>query len=133
MFGREQKKKSAHEAPLKVWTNVVRWNPISATECKTCGTVFDVAADPHRVTASHARIIDDGQAYVIDHHITDVTYSPHRKLGKPDSLMVSYWSGIKRVPGMGVSRPSWLRTRAEAWWESRRRDYANDGQLFVPG
>ena len=37
---------------------------------------------PAQVTASHARIIDDGQAYVIDHHITDVTYSPHRKLGK---------------------------------------------------
>jgi len=134
--GREQKKKSAHEAPLKVCDECGSLNPIAATECKTCGTVFDVVAtDPHRVTASHARIIDDGQAYVIEHHITDVTYSPHRKLGKPDSLMVSYWSGIKRVAREWVclDHHGYARTRAEAWWEKRAPRLRNDGQLFVPG
>lgn len=120
--GRNRKRRSEQEAPVKVCDECGSLNPISAKQCSTCGTEFVVEErDPHRTTASTATILQIGAQQIESYSVTNVTYAHHRKPGKPDSLRVEYWSGIKVVAREWVclEHDGFARSRAESWWRKR--------------
>lgn len=121
--GRVRKKKGG-EAPVKVCDECGSLNPINAKECSTCGTPFEIIeTDPHRESASKAAILSIGKPVFVEHDITAVTYSLHRKVGKPDSMKASYWSGMKVVANEWVclEHSGYARDKAVAWWLKRAR------------
>lgn len=125
-------KKTKGEAPVKVCEECGSLNPISAKECKTCGTEFPIEeTQPHSVSASNAQVLDLGKPHIVEYTISRVTYGLHTKPGKPDSLKVSYWSGIRRIcdEWICLSHEGFARSKAEAWWLKR----APGGRTFLPG
>lgn len=118
------KRKSNGEAPVKVCDECGSLNPISAKECSTCGTPFEIIEnDPHRDKASAAAILSIGKKVFVTHDITAVTYSLHRKAGKPDSMKASYWDGMKVVANEWVclEHDGYARDKAVTWWMKRAR------------
>jgi len=116
-------RKNKGEAPVKVCDECGALNPISATECKLCGTLFVVEeVDPHSTKASSALVLDIGKPRITTYEVTHVDYGLHRKPGKPDSMLVTYWSGIRQVAREWVCFEhdnEWARNRAAAWWAHR--------------
>lgn len=122
-------KKSKGDAPVKVCDECGSLNPISATECKTCGALFHIEeTEPHKTRASTAMVLDIGKPRIVTHPISEVRYAIHRKDGKPDSLRVDYWSGdlIKRKVAsewVCFEHTGYARQKAEAWWKRRDENY----------
>lgn len=115
-------KKTKGEAPIKVCDECGALNPISAKECHLCGTLFPVEeTEPHSTRASTALVLDVGAPRINDYEVSEVKYGVHRKPGKPESLRVEYWSGLRRIATEWVclSHEGYARQKAEAWWYRR--------------
>ena len=54
--------------------------------------------------------------------VTRVSYGVHKKDGKPDSLRVTYWSGLRAIASEWVcfDHAGFARAKAEAWFIKRR-------------
>ena len=125
-------KKSKGEAPVKVCEECGSINHISAKVCKTCGAEFEIIeTPPHRKVASNALVLDTGKPIVHEYNITNVTYTIHRKPDSPDSLKVSYWSGMRIVANEWVclNHTGFARSKAESWW-MKRAPYM--GERYAP-
>lgn len=121
-------RKEKGEAPVKVCDECGALNPISATECKLCGTPFPVEeTDPHSTKASSALVLDIGKPRINTYPVTAVCYGIHRKPGKPDSLRVDYWHNLRIVAREWVcfEHEGYARAKAEAWWNKRTDFYYN--------
>ena len=66
---------------------------------------------------------------IVDYPVSDVRYSIHQKEGKPDSLKVDYFAGLRRVCSEWVclSHSGFARAKAENWWQQR------SSREFLPG
>jgi len=76
-------------APMKPCPNCGQLLFLAATECPTCGFVFDTK-DKHKELASEADILskwEKPKEYTIDH----IFYGRHQKAGKPDSFKIDYY------------------------------------------
>jgi DNA repair protein RadD len=72
--------------------------PASLMFCPSCGAQMrEEKQDAAKDASNHAILSKQLQPNIAVYDITEVTYSLHQKHGKPDSMQVSYWSGIKRV------------------------------------
>jgi DNA repair protein RadD len=120
--GRGPKRKMAHEMPVKLCETCGSINSVSARECIDCGAPFEIAAsDPHGVRASDAAIMS-GQTTLTRYTVDRVTYAKHSKPGKPPSLRVEYWHGLRVVAKewVGIESDSpYGRGRAVNWWSQR--------------
>lgn len=68
------------------------------TACPTCGHPYPKQQAELQTTASAAAVLSiQQQPRIVTYPVTQVTYSLHRKDGKPDSMRVDYFSGIRRV------------------------------------
>lgn len=124
-------RKTKGEAPVKVCDECGALNPISAKECHLCGTEFFIEeVDPHRAHASTALILDVGKPRIETYEGIAVRYAPHQKLGKPDSLRVEYWQGVRRVATEWVclDHDGYAHDKAAAWWRMRRPE----GSTIIP-
>jgi DNA repair protein RadD len=71
---------------------------------------------------SRAAILSTQQpSTVVWHDITRVAYSVHSKPGKPDSLRVDYWSGLRCVASEWVcfEHQGYAQQKAHKWWRER--------------
>lgn len=120
--GRGPKRKMASEAPVKLCETCGSINSVSARVCVDCGAPFDIAeSDPHGVRASAAAIMS-GQTTLTRYTIDRVTYAKHQKPGRPSSLRVEYWHGLRVVAKewVGIESDSpYGRGRAVNWWKAR--------------
>lgn len=100
--------------------------PLEVTVCGTCQNVMFVARDPTsnlEVEASHADIMgtpfargEAAQWFEVD----DVRYHRHQKEGSPNSLRVTYYSGIQTfLEWIHFERVSNMRQMAIRWWGTR--------------
>lgn len=95
--GRGPKKKKDSAAPFKVCDECGSIVHASAPVCPDCGAEFEINhQDPHGVRASDAQIIST-ERKIKKHHVTNITYSKHQKPGKPESIQVAYWNGMRIV------------------------------------
>lgn len=123
--GRKKRKKSDAEdnsAPYKICDNCGEQCSVGLLECPTCGHIFKPDEDEKAKKASDAAIL----AYqmrnkIIDYNISHVEYAIHKKEGKPDSLRVEYYEGMRRVVCEWVcfEHSGFARAKAEGWWKRR--------------
>ena len=123
--GRKKSRSKAGEsvAPHRLCDACGERCAINAIECSSCGYVFpEPEKDAREAKASNAAIMASQiQQRIVDYPITRVEYGIHRKEGKPDSLRVDYWSGLRRVASEWVcfEHTGFAREKAEAWWAKR--------------
>lgn len=123
--GRKKRKSKAEEsiAPHRICDNCGERCPIHALECPSCGFQFpEPEPDNDPRTASNAAIMaHQVQPKIVDYEISDVRYSIHQKEGKPDSLRVDYYAGLRRVGSEWVcfEHQGFARAKAEQWWDKR--------------
>lgn len=121
-----RKKRAKREdptAPYRLCDNCGERCAVNALECPSCGFVFppkEEANDPR--SASNAAIMAHQVApKIVTYPVTNVDYSIHKKEGRPDSLRVDYWSGLRRVASEWIcfEHGGFARAKAEAWWSKR--------------
>lgn len=121
-----RKKRAKREdptAPYRLCDNCGERCAVNALECPSCGFVFppkEEANDPR--SASNAAIMAHQVApKIVTYPVTNVDYSIHKKEGRPDSLRVDYWSGLRRVASEWIcfEHGGFARAKAEAWWMRR--------------
>ena len=110
----------SHEAPKRYCDACGNPSPAGVLQCGHCGAMFP---EPERVThfaeASVAPVISAGPQWI---SITRVTYRHNAgRDGKPDTLRVDYWSGIKVAASdwICIEHAGWARAKACAWWDKR--------------
>ena len=117
--GRNPTKKREAIAPVKLCESCGSINHIKALTCIDCGAPFDVrVADPHHAHVGNAAIMSRNMKY----DVTNVTYAKHMKDGRPPSLRVEYWSGLRVIAKewVGIESDSlYGRNRAAQWWMDR--------------
>jgi DNA repair protein RadD len=84
------------EAPVKKCPHCETYNPISALVCIECGEAFPPRELNHGTHAYKGAVTSD-QVQIVWADVDHVSYSRHRKEGKPDSIKVSYLCGFIMV------------------------------------
>jgi DNA repair protein RadD len=111
------------EAPVKLCPHCNSYNHASATVCAFCGGEMPRMLK-FMPTASDAVLI---KQTVVDPQIeifkvARIVYQRHSKIGKPDSLRVSYYThgGLRRFDEwVLLEHPGGLQHRARLWWMRR--------------
>lgn len=97
------------------------WNHPSARNCIQCGAEFSFEVKFGADASSAALLADSSGAYekpvVNEYKVSRVSYEIHKKTGRPDSLRVTYYCGLRRfthyvLPEHGGNP----RKRSEGWW-----------------
>lgn len=121
--GRGPKRKMTHEKPVKLCEECGSINAVSARECIDCGAPFEIIeTSPHGIRASDAAIMSGQAATLTRYSIDRVTYAKHVKPGKPPSLRVEYWHGLRVVAKEWVGFESdnyYALAKASHWWYLR--------------
>lgn len=91
----------------------------SVMTCEVCGYEFPESVG-HAAEASNAVLIA-ARAKQVVYPVTRVAYLTHRKPGKPDSMRVDYFSGLRRVTSEWVcfDHIGYAREKAAHWWKAR--------------
>ena len=109
-------------APVRICDECGNLAPASASECPSCGFEFPKPLPPKEAQASNAAVLSaQAQPSINTYEVTDVTYALHRKDGRPDSLRVDYYSGLRRVVSEWVcfDHGGFAGAKAQAWWRQR--------------
>lgn len=122
------------EAPVKVCDGCGMYNHISAKYCggepyptnEGCGSEFVFRVQLTRA-ASTQEIIKNDEPIVESFAVDRITCAVHRKVGKPDSIRVTYYCGLQRFHEFIMPEHTGFgRRKALAWWQKRT-------QLELPG
>jgi DNA repair protein RadD len=124
--GRAKSKSGTSEAPFVVCDACGARNHAAAFVCAECGaTIREPEQERKEAHVSRAAILSTQQpSTVVWHDITRVAYSVHSKPGKPDSLRVDYWSGLRCVASSWqcFDHEGYARQKAEQWFRLVRPD-----------
>lgn len=111
--------KGEGEAPSKACPECNKKHHTTVKVCDDCGYVFPPPEVKFTPDASKAAIIST-QILPEWLAVKDVTYSVHRKLGSPDSLKVTYQTGMTfQHEWVCFDHKGYARSKAEAWWLRR--------------
>ena len=116
-------KQGPSEAPFRVCPQCDTYNHATATHCVECGNEFPKLVRFGR-TADSAELIK-GDAVnefpVVETFKVDrVTYATHMKPGKPTTLKVSYFCGLRLFrEWVCLEHPGNIRHKAHKWWQQR--------------
>lgn len=108
-------------APVKVCEACNTYNHVSAVFCVECGFEFHKSLK-HATTADERPLIagDIEQPVVEPFKVDQVTYAVHRKQGRPDSLKVSYYCGLRMFQEwVCLEHSGFALHRAHSWWRER--------------
>jgi DNA repair protein RadD len=89
--------------------------------CEACGYAWPEPEKQPR-SVSMAPILSTPSAPKITRYeVSHASYRLHRKLGKPDSMRVEYWSGMSVVGTEWVcfEHDGYARKKAVDWWQKR--------------
>lgn len=119
--GRGPKRKKDSAAPVKVCDECGSVVHASAQVCPDCGAEFEINhQDPHGTKASDAQIISS-EKKIKRYPVTNVSYQPHQKPGKPQSIQVMYWSALRIVAREWVCpiHGGFAGAKGQRWLEQR--------------
>ena len=97
------------------------WNHPSARNCVDCGAEFTFEVKFGADASTTSLLAESTGAYekpvIKEHKVKRVSYEIHKKPGRPDSIRVYYYCGLRRfshyvLPEHGGNP----RKRSEAWW-----------------
>ena len=117
-----RRKKESSGAPMKICDACGNIAPISAQVCPECGADFPIEwVEPHRDQVSTHAILTISKPNIVTHSISNVTYAKHNKPGKPPSLRVEYWSGLRIVikEYVCLEHDGYARQKSHKWWRYR--------------
>jgi DNA repair protein RadD len=115
------------EAPVKICDSCGGYNHISARHCggepyptnEGCGQEFVFRVQITRA-ASTEEIIKNDSPIVETYAVDRITCAVHRKVGKPDSILVTYYCGFNRYREFIMPEHTGFgRRKALAWWQKR--------------
>jgi len=125
----KERRESEGSAPTKVCKACQAEIPTSAVRCPICGAITKAEREPpkHDAEAYEGAIIGDSDPLEpVQEVVERVEYALHRgKMGKPDSLRVTYRLQGKPVPvseWVCLVHDGWARMKAERWWLRRSLD-----------
>ena len=124
--GKLPKAAGAGTAPFKLCTECGSSNPAGASECCDCGFVFpEPERIKHGTNASSAAILSSQVVApkIHTYPVSRVEYARHPgRDGKPDSMRVDYYSGLRRVASEWIcfEHGGFAQAKAERWWEDRK-------------
>lgn len=108
-------------APVKECPQCHTINHASARVCAFCELPFPIQTKLQQ-EASNAPLIKGVQsteAVVEDFRVDFVAYSLHKKIGKPDSIKVSYTCGMRNFVTYIFPEHDKVRSKSVAWWKTR--------------
>lgn len=107
------------EMPLKQCPSCDEFVAIAAREC-VCGFRFPDVVQIVHTQAAHADIMSRNDLVPEWIDVTRVSYARHTKLGKPDSLRVSYQCGLMEYrEWICLEHEGGIKKKAVAWWIRR--------------
>lgn len=125
ILGRKKSRSKASEGvtPHRICDNCGERCAVNALECASCGFVFpEPEPDAREAIASSAAIMaHQVEQKIIAYPVSRVDYGIHAKEGKPDSLRVDYYSGLRRVASEWVcfDHGGFAMAKAHNWWDRR--------------
>lgn len=117
----KKKGEKVGEAPIKTCPQCATFNHASARHCIYCGFEFPRYGPKVNDNASTEELIKIDAPVTHVFPIDSVTYSAHNKPGKPPSLRVTYYAGIRMFNEfLGFEHPdAFSQRRARRWWQER--------------
>jgi DNA repair protein RadD len=115
-------KKEDAQAPHRVCPDCGERAPVAATECPACGFQFPPPPPKEsRAASNHAILSSQIEKRINTYAVDRVTYSIHTKPGKPESLRVDYWNGLRVVCSEWVcfDHEGFAGAKAQQWWSKR--------------
>jgi DNA repair protein RadD len=118
--GRRQEDEE-REAPTKLCPACGAENPIGARWCAACLTTFEIAERKIETKASRLSVLTDHAPQWVA--VESVGYHRHQKQDKPDSLCVTYQSGLSQYrTWVCLCHSGYPRQQAERWWRRMAPD-----------
>lgn len=120
------------EAPVKVCEICGAYNHASVRYCGSepfvtpqgCGHEFPIVTKLKN-EASTAELIKGDLPIVKVFKIDHITYTKHQKLGKPDAIKVSYYSGFQHFEDyVCLEHEGFASRKARMWWRERTAQHA---------
>jgi len=113
---RRRKKKAETEAPIKECPKCLALLHAGLRQCPECGERFGGAGPELEEQPSPLEVLASGRPAEIE--VTRMTARPHFKEGKPPSVRVAYYSGLRKVADewVCVLHDGFAGEKAARWW-----------------
>lgn len=106
-------------APVRLCEHCLCYSHASARHCEHCNAEFPKSVKIG-AAASSAELIAGDIPSPTSHKITKVLYSLHKKQGKPDSMRVTYYCGLRHFNEyICLDHGGYATKVAQQWWELR--------------
>jgi DNA repair protein RadD len=110
------------EAPIRICEACGVYNHASARFCCVCGHIFEIK-NKLTMHAGTDELIKTDLPLVETFNVDRIIYHKHCKNGSPDSIRVSYYSGIRRFEEfVCFEHAGYPNKRAITWWQQRSLD-----------
>lgn len=109
-------------APVRICDQCGNLAPASAKLCPSCGYEFPPPEHAAHAIANNSAVLSiQAKPEINTYEVTDVRYALHRKDGRPDSIRVEYYSGLRRVVSEWVcfDHGGFATGKAQNWWRAR--------------
>jgi len=106
-------------APVRLCPECSTYSHASARVCENCGYEFPriIKIDPF---ASLQSVMTADLPQIVEFDVTRIEFLRHKKLGRPDSLRVTYICGLRRFEEwICLEHAGYAGVKARAWWEER--------------
>lgn len=109
------------DIPIKICDTCGAYNHISARVCCQCGAEFDFKVKIVS-TPGNMEILRSDLPVIESYEVDRVIYAPHDKLGSPQSLKVTYFTGMQSFRQFICLEHQGLAAhKAREWWRQRHK------------
>ena len=116
------KSKIKGEAPIKICDACMCYNHTSARFCFNCGQEFSKHLNIKQQSSTDELIAANSQQPVTTvFNVDKITYQHHFKEGKPSSMKVTYYAGLRRFSEyICLEHLGYPAKKAQDWWRAAR-------------
>lgn len=116
---RKKGKGGGGQAPVRLCSECGCYSHASARVCEACGHEFPKITKIE-ASASYQSVMADDLPQIVEFDVTSIDYACHEKAGKPPSLAVTYYCGLRRFKEwVCLEHAGYASVKAKAWWEER--------------
>ena len=104
------------QAPVRICPACNTYNHASATVCESCGEEFPRVIKIQG-TASLESVVADDLPQIVEFAVDSIQYARHSKPGRPTSMKVSYFCGLRRLQQwVCFEHEGYPGHKAKQWW-----------------
>lgn len=117
------KKGNGGVAPVRMCEECGTYNHASVKVCINCGFEFPVGVNIYAQACSEA-LMASSKPKIVEKKITQVLYTRHRKLDRPDSILVTYYIGLatRYKEWICFEHGGYAGKQAREWWRRNAKD-----------